>query len=135
MQLRVVRGHADHVKPHQLGSALNEWRIVLGKARCMRLAVDIDAEDHENRYFFGHAEDLPFNQFARANTGERKWRHCEHNRNKKLPQLIFYAGDRSPIDVKIRVKTCAYAALSGTRAQLSNTGQSVCWHGARSSMR
>ena len=58
MELRVIRGHADHVKPHQLGSALNEWRIVLGKARGMRLALNIDAEDHENRYVFGHAGDL-----------------------------------------------------------------------------
>jgi hypothetical protein len=44
------------VKRHQLGGALNEWRVSSGKARRVRLALNIDAENHENRYFLGHLE-------------------------------------------------------------------------------
>jgi hypothetical protein len=54
VQLGVIRRDADHVKPHQLGGALNEWRVMFGKARRVRLVLHIDAENHENRHFFDH---------------------------------------------------------------------------------
>src|SRR5438128_2417778 len=70
-----------------------------------------------------------------AATGERTAWHHEHNRNITHLQLPFYAESRLPFYVKIRAKTCTYTDFSGTRAQLSKTGQSVCSQRARSSKR
>jgi hypothetical protein len=59
VQLVIIAGNADHVKPHHLGGAQYEWRIALFEARGVRSAVNIDAEHHDNRHFIGHAGDLP----------------------------------------------------------------------------
>ncbi len=55
VQLLVVSHDVDHLKAHQFGGALHERRIALFEPRGMRLAVNIDAKHHENRYFFAHS--------------------------------------------------------------------------------
>jgi hypothetical protein len=59
VQLVVIGGDADHVKPHHLGGALNERRVALFKPRAVRSAVNIDAEHHDNRHFISHAGEPP----------------------------------------------------------------------------
>src|SRR5437764_15232055 len=120
------------MKPHQLGGARHQRCIAVGEARRMRLAIETDAKRHGNRYFFAHLETsrrerLRAPQPASARRGivniSRTTR--QHNNFSRKTALIFpgYAeNDR------------VYAGFSDTRAQLANTGQSVCWHRARSSM-
>src|SRR5580704_1016465 len=72
-------------------------------------------------------------QLRAAAVGERTARHHEHIKN--IAPAQPFSAKKPPIFPVLREKSRDYTDLSGTRPQPSNTGQSVCSHGARSSMR